>query len=186
MSAVLNEHGPAIVGSDKRSGLPAWLVEVCDEWSDVLENPSLRDLPYKIETNRSGQIIMSPAKTLHSVFQAKLSALIDQALGNVVLTECAIATREGVKVADVAWCSVERYREIRGPGVLLIAPELCIEIRSPSNALPELMAKVRLYLDSGAREVWLVADDGVILMHDLSGPIAKSSFALEVPTLTEP
>ena len=33
-------------------------------WDDILADRSLRDLPYKIETNRYHQIIMSPASFL--------------------------------------------------------------------------------------------------------------------------
>ncbi|MGH8613458.1 MAG: hypothetical protein ACREYF_15935 [Gammaproteobacteria bacterium] len=30
-----------------------------EHWEQVLREPALRDLPYKIETNRYGQIIMT-------------------------------------------------------------------------------------------------------------------------------
>ena len=32
------------------------------KWQEVLEDKSLQDLTYKIELNRWGQIVMSPAK----------------------------------------------------------------------------------------------------------------------------
>ena len=36
------------------------------KWQEVLEDKSLQDLPYKIELNAWGQIVMSPAKVRHS------------------------------------------------------------------------------------------------------------------------
>ncbi len=35
------------------------------QWSEVLEDKSLRDLPFKIETNRYGQIVMTPVSNEH-------------------------------------------------------------------------------------------------------------------------
>ena len=35
-------------------------------WDEICDDPALQDLPYKIETNQYGQIIMSPAKGWHS------------------------------------------------------------------------------------------------------------------------
>lgn len=32
------------------------------KWQEVCEDKALQDLPYKIELNRWGQIVMSPAK----------------------------------------------------------------------------------------------------------------------------
>ena len=36
------------------------------DWREVIENPSLRNLPFKIETNEWGQIVMTPATVRHS------------------------------------------------------------------------------------------------------------------------
>lgn len=181
MSAVLDQRKSAAVGVQLPR--PAYLDEVIGHWQALVIDPALSNLPYKIETNRSGQIVMSPAKTQHSIFQGKLAAVFERALGDLVMGECAIATREGIKVADVAWCSPKRYEKIRGPGVLLYAPEICVEIKSPSNASPELAAKIRLYLDSGAREVWVVSEDGAISIHSAAGQVQKSSFKIKTPLL---
>ena len=39
------------------------------EWREVVEHPSLKDLPFKIETNEWGKIIMAPASYAHGVYQ---------------------------------------------------------------------------------------------------------------------
>ena len=36
------------------------------------------------------------------------------------------------------------------------APDLCVEIVSPSNSRKEIEAKIGAYLGSGAHEVWIV------------------------------
>ena len=35
------------------------------EWASVISNPLLRDLPFKIELNKWGKILMSPANNNH-------------------------------------------------------------------------------------------------------------------------
>lgn len=49
-------------------------------WQDVLEHPSLQDLPFKIELNEWGQIVMSPASNRHGNLQAEFALLLKQAL----------------------------------------------------------------------------------------------------------
>lgn len=162
---------------------PLWLDEVTCRWQQVLADKTLKDLPFKIETNRSGQIVMSPAKNIHGQYQGELAALFKRVLGGKVWAECAIATPEGVKVADVAWGGDPFAARVAGQDVFAQAPTICVEIKSPSNARAELLAKVRLYLDAGAKEVWLVAEDGSMTFHDASGQIPKSSFGIDVPPL---
>ena len=37
-------------------------------WQEVCDDPHLQDLPYKVELNRFGQILMSPASNEHGYF----------------------------------------------------------------------------------------------------------------------
>lgn len=43
-------------------------------WEEILRDPSLRDLPYKIELNAWGKIEMRPANTRHARTQAYITA----------------------------------------------------------------------------------------------------------------
>ena len=45
------------------------------EWADVLENPLLKNLPFKIELNKFGNLLMSPASNNHGRIQSHLAAL---------------------------------------------------------------------------------------------------------------
>jgi Uma2 family endonuclease len=162
---------------------PVWLDQVTQRWQQVLADKTLADLPFKIETNRIGQIVMSPAKNIHGHLQATLAALLVGKLGGKVFTECSVATPDGVKVADVAWASSAFMTEHGFADPYAIAPEICVEIRSPSNAKIELLRKVQLYLDAGAREVWLVAEDGAVEFHNVDGQQPRSAFGVDVPPL---
>jgi Uma2 family endonuclease len=63
------------------------------------------------------------------------------------------------------------------------APEICVEIVSPSNSDEEIREKTRAYLAAGATEVWIVAEEGTIRYFDLSGERPASAFpvALSLP-----
>jgi len=39
------------------------------DWASVINNPFLKDLPFKIELDKWGKILMSPACALHLVPQ---------------------------------------------------------------------------------------------------------------------
>ena len=41
-------------------------------WQEVCENSSLKDLPFKIELNTQGQLLMTPVKVNHSLIQGKI------------------------------------------------------------------------------------------------------------------
>lgn len=75
-------------------------------WEEVCAHPSLPDLPFMLELNEYGQIVMSPASDQHSLYQARPTRLLMQYLeGGETLTECAVETSKGTKVADVVWAS---------------------------------------------------------------------------------
>ena len=71
------------------------------EWAEVLADPILQDLPYKIELNEYGKIVMSPASNRHSLLQGDLIRLLGGKLPVWIFPECPIQTTKGVKVADV-------------------------------------------------------------------------------------
>ncbi|CAN5464277.1 hypothetical protein BH10CHL1_BH10CHL1_31570 [soil metagenome] len=61
-------------------------------WQQVVNDPNLQNLPYKIELNQWGQIVMTPIRALHGKYQFKIGFLLTQLLKEPgeVLTECAI------------------------------------------------------------------------------------------------
>jgi Uma2 family endonuclease len=77
-------------------------------------------------------------------------------------TECAISTADGVKATDVAWLRQQRSEIDEEPVLFTRAPEICVEIFSPSNTPAEIDEKRALYFDAGATEVWICNLDGSI------------------------
>lgn len=151
-------------------------------WQEICENPNLRNLPFKIELNERGQILMSPVKVYHSAFQGKIAALLYINIGTgEVLTECAIKTDKGTKVADVAWSSSERFEKVRADTECSIAPEICVEVVSESNTMTELNEKKALYFARGALEVWICAEHGRIKFYDNDGELGASRLASNFP-----
>jgi Uma2 family endonuclease len=150
-------------------------------WDEVLRDPTLRDLPYKIELNAWGKVEMSPASNRHSRLQGIIAlALGTQLKDGGILPECSILTRIGIRVPDVAWASssfLAAYGEITP---FMRAPEICVEVISPSNVEAEIEEKKRAYLTAGAEEVWLVSEEGSIRYFGLDGERPASVFPVIV------
>ena len=60
------------------------------------------------------------------------------------------------------------------------APEICIEVISPSNALPKLKKKMEAYLTAGAVEAWIVLDDLSVRVFTQDGEQASSRFQVDL------
>ena len=133
-------------------------------WDEIIADPALKDLPYKVETNARGQIVLSPHKNRHSDLQTALFQLLQRhAPDGHISVEYALATPRGVKVPDVVWMSAERRDEMRATGdPSTLAPELCVEVVSESNTGEAMQAKRALYRKIGAEEVWIVGEEGEI------------------------
>ncbi|MBV8375657.1 MAG: Uma2 family endonuclease [Verrucomicrobia bacterium] len=133
-------------------------------WAEVLADATLAKLPHRIETDQHGHILMSPPPApIHGRRQAHISGLLRQLLpGGTAFSECPLSTAGGVKAIDVAWLAPERSEDISRLTLFERAPEICVEIASPSNSLSEINEKRALYFDAGAAEVWICNLDGSI------------------------
>ncbi len=150
-------------------------------WTEVINDPVLRNLPYKLELNTSGKIEMSPANNRRGRLQALIAAeLLRQLPRGTVINEASILTDIGVRVPDVVWCSPEFFHLHREVTPYPNAPEICVEIVSPSNSVAELQEKTRAYLAAGAKEVWQVSEKGAVRYYDLLGDRSASAFAVIV------
>lgn len=148
------------------------------EWSEVLNEPTLKNLPFKIELDRFGKLLMSPASNLHGMTQGQLTRLVgNKHPQGQIITECSIQTPEGTKVADVAWASDAFIAEWGTVTPFPRAPELCVEIVSPSNSREEMRIKKDLYLEAGAQEVWVVYIGSHMDIFTPAGPVDSSEFS---------
>jgi len=152
-------------------------------WQEICENPQLRDLPFKIEQDRYGRIVMSPTGFSHGKRQIEVGHLLRGLLPEWdVVSEVGIDTSEGVRVPDVS------ARHPGGPDwnekfSMPAAPDICVEVTSASNSRSEMEEKRRLFAERGCREFWLCADDGkMVFYHAASGRIlARSEICPEFP-----
>ena len=155
-------------------------------WAEVVDNPVLQDLPFKIELNKWGNIEMSPARNRHGEYQARIAYLFQvHRPDGVSVTEVGVDTAENTKVPDVIWASFERRRAVPHELSWTSAPEICVEIISPSNFLEEQMHKGQLYFAAGAEEFWLCDERGTVQFFDAAGPLERSRLSPEFPAKVE-
>jgi Uma2 family endonuclease len=154
------------------------------QWQDVLADKSLQDLPYKIELNEKGNIEMSPASVLHSLLQGRITAILQLQLNGSAFTELAIQTSKGVRVPDVAWGSNDYVAQHKDELFASSAPEICVEIISPSNTPEEMFEKTQLFIEAGAQEVWLITESGDINFYSKEGQIKTSEFDIKTDKMT--
>lgn len=130
-------------------------------WSQLVADPALADLPFRVETNRDGVLLMTPPPSGdHSDRQSRILIRLDKELIGRALPECPVSTIDGVRAADVAWYSHERFDAVKGQIAFELAPEICVEVISPSNTDSEMASKKQLYFEAGAEEVWYCRKNG--------------------------
>ena len=156
------------------------------EWSEVIENETLQNLPFKVELDEWGNVVMSPASNMHSIIQGIISALLNEfKAGGLVFPECSVETSKGVKVADVAWVSADFLSENGVETPYRVAPELCVEVVSPSNSGAEMALKRDLYFAKGAREVWTCSLEGRVTFFNHRGEMDASNLFPDFPNAVE-
>ncbi len=131
-------------------------------WQEVQQMPDDGNRYEAIE----GDAYMTPAPTFrHQRVSWRLGKALDRLLeepghGVVVPAPFGVefpATGEGVQ-PDLVFVSVERRGIITDAG-LTGAPDLAVEILSPSTASRDRGLKLRLYERQGVREYWIVDPD---------------------------
>lgn len=152
-------------------------------YRELCADPFFANLPGKIELDIWGRTFMSQASNHHGILQARLLQKLAP-LGGQAIAEASVVTSIGLLVADVAWANAEFMRAHGSETPFSRAPDLCIEIASPSNSLKELRAKVDAYLAAGALEAWVVYPNSRrIELFGSSGALERSSYAVDLSAL---
>ena len=102
-----------------------------------------------------------------------------------VIAECSVETSEGTKVADVAWASTQFILTNKDMTPFVEAPEICIEILSPSNNAAEMDEKKELYFARGCKEFWVCDSEGNIKFYKYTGELEHSPIFSEFPHVVE-
>jgi Uma2 family endonuclease len=119
---------------------------------------------YRLELSR-GRVIREPAPgprhgaAAGRLYRALWSFVEERGLGMVFFsTGFALAPEEGiVRVPDVAFLSSDRIpTEPLTDRFWELAPDLAIEVLSPSDRVSEMQQKILDYLSAGAGLVWIV------------------------------
>ena len=157
-------------------------------WAELLADSELARLPNRVETDRHGHILMSPPPSFtHADRQGQIADLLKSLLPEGrALPECPVSTADGVKAIDLVWLALARPELGDRPIVLTRAPEICVEVLSPSNTPAEIDEKRALYFDAGASEVWICNLDGSITFfvspdHQQSTSILCPKFPQAIP-----
>ncbi|HZR15973.1 MAG TPA: Uma2 family endonuclease [Verrucomicrobiae bacterium] len=131
-------------------------------WTDQ----ELEDLPadgHKYEL-LNGRLIMSPVPANHGAICVRLILLIGafvqrHKLGEVYDSSTGFRTSESILLSpDVSFVSKATLKKVfRGPDKFLRgAPDLAIEVLSPSDRTQLIHKKLDLYFEHGTRLVWIV------------------------------
>jgi Uma2 family endonuclease len=108
-----------------------------------------------------GEVIeVSPPKHGHLRAQRRLWRLLEAAAGQAGEVEIEVGYRPVPEheywVADVVFVTRERWDQVPDTGNLQGAPELVIEVLSPSNTASEIRDKKKMCLENGSQEFWVV------------------------------
>ena len=150
-----------------------------DRWDELSKDRDIATFPGRCETNRTGHVLLSRYLPFeHGARMAVIALQMRYYLPHGKTTvECPISTSEGIKIAYVVWISKARLKQVGGRAALKGAPETCVEVLSKSNTREEIEEKRRLYLEAGAKEVWLCERTGRMLffLHTASEKSVKAS-----------
>ncbi len=148
-----------------------------ERWEELLADPFYSQLEQRIETDRHGNIIMSPPPAFsHGHKGFRIAKLMESLIsGGSASVEVPISTSDGVRAADVAWLTDDQLAAAKETNVLTSAPDICVEVISPRNSEAEMREKMALYFDAGASEVWLCDEDGSLRFFSASGSQMEAS-----------
>ena len=87
-------------------------------------------------------------------------------------------------MADVAWASPAFVQAHGTETPFRQAPEICIEVASPSNSLKGLREKAVAYVAAGAHEAWIVFPQSKrVEFYTRDGPIDQTRFSIDLSGL---
>ena len=130
----------------------------------IEEFERLPDDEWRCELVRGVVVREPPAGFEHGRLANKilylLTAFVEKhGLGEVVASETGFVLFEEpptVRAPDAAFVAEGRVPSPAPPGFGRLAPDLAVEVVSPSNTVADIHAKVMDYLDAGSRLVWVV------------------------------
>ena len=148
----------------------------------------------RMELDEGELITMAPAAGMHGRIESRITRVLDRFLeehpvGELLTSDTGfILSRDPdvVRCPDLAFLRADKATAVRDQGFVETAPDLALEIVSPSDRATALSRKVRQYLEAGTHTVWVVhRDTREVHVHEASGTsrFLTADQILEAPDL---
>ena len=125
---------------------------------DRLEEPD--ELSYELDEGEL--VVMTKPRPLHNRIVERLFRALDRYLerhpvGEVLIFEYLFVLGPNIKRApDVSFLRAERAKQIDPNSDIPGAPDLAVEVVSPTDTVPAMRRKIRQYFAAGTQCVWVV------------------------------
>jgi Uma2 family endonuclease len=129
---------------------------------DLAHMPEPEDSDVLMELDEGELITMPPAGEEHGFCGLNIGRLMGNhvkkyKLGRVYSPDTGFRlTDTTVRSPDIAFVRKERLPAVRSVGFANGAPDLAVEVFSPSDSVRQLMRKVKQYFAAGCHTVWIV------------------------------
>jgi Uma2 family endonuclease len=114
----------------------------------------------RIELHHGEVVVIPPPRRGHQRIQDRITMLLKRQVGNSGVVQMEMAFRptpeHEVWQADVACVPVERDAATGDDEYLMGAPELVVEVLSPSNTMDEILERQGMCLANGCVSFWTV------------------------------
>ncbi len=139
-----------------------------DAFYDMIQQPEFADRRVELV---AGEIIDMPLPSpIHAAILGTLSAEIinfvrKRDLGRVLSGDAPFVLernpegRDTLRGLDIAYISADRFPGKLPRSPLHVAPDLAVEIISPSNKAEDIEKKIEQFLDAGTTMIWIVYPD---------------------------
>jgi Uma2 family endonuclease len=146
----------------------------------------------RTELDEGELITMPPASMDHGGLEAEISGILRDyvkrhRLGKVFCSSAGFRLREDtMRAPDVSFVRAARLDSIKSKGFAKGAPDLAVEIFSPSDNVRQLMRKVKQYFAAGTHTVWIVyPESSEVQLLEATGTdrLLQGSDPIEAPEL---
>jgi Uma2 family endonuclease len=156
------------------------------KWEELCDDASLENIPYRVELARQGQLLLTPHRGYHSIYQSRIIRWLNRLLPDgEALPECPIETAIGTLVADVAWASPDKVKRNFDLPSWTESPEIVVEVLSESNTSDEIGKKRAAVFAEGAIEFWVCDRKGKLQFFGPAGLLSGSQFCPQFPAQLE-
>src|SRR5689334_22080749 len=156
---------------------------------DRLEEPD--ELSYELDEGEL--VVMTKPRPLHNRIAERLFRALDRYLeshpvGEALIFEYLFVLGPNIKRASVvSFLRAERAKQIDPNADIPGAPDLAVEVLSPTDTVSAMRRKIRQYFADGAQYVWVVYPDTreVEVWHEAARPqvVLQDTDFLEAPGL---